>query len=271
MYDIVTITVNYKMKEKILKMLASLFKDIEKANLKIKLVVVDNASLDGIEQALAEMFPQVYCLVNSKNLGFGTANNLAMKQFEAKYYFAINPDIIFPEGERVIEKLYQFMERYPKIGLVAPKLILEDGSVQPSCLRFPAFLDQLLYRLDWQEKYLWAKKKVQYFLMSDFDHTKTSPVDWVTGAALFIRGEALRQVDYFDERYFLYFEDCDLCRKLWESGWPVYYKGDVYLYHGHERASAKIPGIKSIFKNKLTRIHLVSWLKYWLKWKKRTL
>jgi len=268
MYDIVTITVNYKMKDKILRMLESLGKDIAGAGLNIKSVVIDNASGDGIAEALREKFPGVECIVNKENLGFGAANNVAFKNFDAKYYFIVNPDIVFPAGRGVIAELYKFMEEYPRIGIVAPKLILENGEVQPSCQRFPGFWDQPLYRLEWHKKYGWAKRRVERFLMSDFNHSRVLPVDWATGAAIFIRGEALKKAGMFDERYFAYFEDCDLCRGFWEAGWPVFYKGDVFLHHGHERASAKITGLKSIFRNKLTRIHLQSWLQYWWKWQK---
>ncbi|MDP3244580.1 MAG: glycosyltransferase family 2 protein [bacterium] len=267
MYDIVTVTVNYKMKDKVLAMLRSLFSDVEGSGLKIKAVVIDNASLDGLEQELAEKFPQVECVVNSRNLGFGAANNIALRKYESKYFFLVNPDIVFPVGRKSCQKLYEFMEGQPKIGLVAPKLVLASGAVQLSCLRFPGFWDQPFYRLEFQKRYDWAKRKIDKLLMSDFNHDKVLPVDWATGAAIFIRFQALRQVGFFDERYFMYFEDCDLCRRFWEAGWPVYYKGDVALEHGYERASAKIPGVKSVFQNKLTRIHLNSLMKYWWKWR----
>lgn len=267
MYDIITITVNYKMKEKVMRMLRSLYHDIDGVGLKIESVVIDNNSLDGIEQALARDFPRAHCLINSKNIGFGSANNIAFNKFASKYYFIINPDIIFPENQQVIKRLYDFMEKYQPIGIAAPKLILENNIVQPSCMRFPAFWDQPFYRLELHKKYAKIKKQVEKLLMMDFDHDKILPVDWCTGAALFIRGSVLRQTGFFDERFFMYFEDCDLCRNFWQAGWPVYYKGDVSLFHGHERASAKIPGISSIFRNKLTRIHLYSLLKYWWKWR----
>lgn len=271
MYDIATITVNYKMKDKIVSMLESLARDVQGAGLQIQSAVVDNASSDGIEQELAKRFPQVQCLANWKNFGFGAANNVALHRFDAKYYFLINPDVTFPENQKITQALFDFMEKYPKIGLVAPKLILENSSIQPSCLRRPGFWDQPFYRLGFQKKYRWVRKRVDRLLMADFDHNRILPVDWVTGAALFIRGDVLRQIGFFDERFFMYFEDCDLCQNFWEHGWPVYYKGDVFLFHRHERASAKISGLKSIFQNELTRVHLSSLIKYWFKWRSRKL
>ncbi len=83
------------------------------------------------------------------------------------------------------------------------------------------------------------------------------------GSAMIARKEATDEVGFFDDRYFMYMEDSDWCRKMWEAGWPVYYAHDIAIYHAHARESAKIPGIfKALVKNKLARIHLQSWIKY---------
>ncbi|MEK7606684.1 MAG: glycosyltransferase family 2 protein [Patescibacteria group bacterium] len=267
MYDIVAVSVNYKMKEKILEMLRSLFLDIASTSLSVQVVVVDNASGDGIARAIAVEFPQVRCIENTENLGFGAANNLVLRAFDARYFFLINPDIVFPTGQGVFEKMFVFMEAHPKIGLTAPKLILGNGVVQYSSLRFPGFWDHPLYRLGVHDKYSWANRRVARLLMTDFNREKTLPVDWATGAALFVRAKALKHIGAFDERFFMYYEDCDLCRRFWQAGWPVYYKGDIVLSHGYERASAKVPGFKSLWQNRLTRTHFESLVKYWWKWK----
>lgn len=206
------------------------------------------------------------------NVGFGRGNNLGLKQFDAKYYFIANPDLVFLESQpRTMERLYQFMEEHPKVGIVAPRLMLPTGEIQPSCMRFPRFSDQPIYRLGWQKKYDWARKRVERLHMKDFDHTRTQPIDWATGAALFVRGAWAKEVGFFDERYFMYFEDTDLCHTFWSRGWPVYYKGDIVIQHGHERASAKVPGLKSVLLNPLTRVHIASLLKYAWKWRGQTI
>ncbi len=268
MYDIVTVTVNYKMKDKILAMLSSLFRDIAESTLKVQPVIVDNGSGDGIGETLKEFGDKVVFIDAGANVGFGRGNNLGLKQFDAKYYFIANPDLVFLENQpRTIERLYQFMEEHQKVGIVAPRLQLPMGVTQPSCMRFPRFLDQPIHRLGLHKKYDWARKRVEHLHMKDFDHTKTQPIDWATGAALFVRGAWAREIGFFDERYFMYFEDTDFCRKFWSHGWPVYYKGDVIVQHGHERASAKVPGLKSVLLNPLTRVHIKSLLQYTLKWR----
>ena len=217
MYDIITVTVNYKMKDKILAMLRSLFRDVEGSNLKVQPVIVDNDRADGLEVALSKEFgPRVIYLDAGGNVGFSHGNNMALKKFEAKYYFIANPDLVFLENQlRTVERLYELMEAHPKVGIVAPRLQLPNGETQPSCMRFPKFLDQPIHRLGLHKKYDWARHRVEHLHMKDFDHGKTQPIDWATGAALFVRGEWARQVEFFDERYFMYFEDTDLCRTFW--------------------------------------------------------
>lgn len=272
MYDIVTITVNYKMREKILAMLRSLYRDIAGSTLRIQPVVVDNASRDGIASAVTQEFsgctPKPMVIESERNGGFGYGNNIALRRFDARYYFLVNPDLVFLEEQpRTIERLHEYMEAHREIGMVAPRLLLPDGSTQPSCMRFPSFLDHPVHRLDLHRRYRWAHARVQRIHMEDVDHTATRPIDWAVSAAQFIRGSFLREVGGFDERYFMYFEDCDLCRTFWSRGWPVYYKGDTVVRHGHERASAAIPGIKSLVVNPLTRVHLKSLVQYTLKWR----
>lgn len=269
MFDIVTVTVNFHMKQKILLMLRSLFRDIQGTMLKIKPVIVDNGSDDGIQQALEQEFgDRVEFIDAGGNIGFGRGNNLGLRKFNAKYYFIANPDLVFLENQpHTTERLYQYMEGHTKIGIVAPKLVLPQGDIQPSCMRFPKFFDQPLYRLGLHEKYDWARKRVENLHMKDFNHMNTQPIDWATGAALFVRGSMMHEIGFFDERYQMYFEDCDLCREFWSRGWPVYYKGDIAIQHGHERASAKVPGIKAILFNPLTRIHIASLCKYAWKWR----
>lgn len=258
--------VNYKMKEDTARCLASLFRDSAESALRIRVVVVDNASHDDIADYLKLNFPQVRCIVLPKNIGFGGGQNAAMEAAPARYYFLVNPDIEFPADGHVLRRLFDWMEANPKVGMVGPQLLNRDGSLQYSCYRFPRFFAQPARRLGLHARYRWAARDVDEFLMKDFDHARTQPVDWIMGSAMFLRGAAIAQAGMFDERFFMYFEDCDWCRRFWESGWPVYYTHDIRLTHGHRRASAAVPGLKAVLLNPLTRIHIKSWLKYFWKW-----
>lgn len=267
MKDINIVIVNYKMKDKIDVCLTSLFRELKKSTLDVHVVVVDNNSGDGIEQLLKEKFPQVQYIAQQVNPGFGTSQNLGLKAVEAKYYFALNPDTEFHEGNNTIEKLYRFMEEHPKVGMVGPKLVYPDGSLQYSCWRFPPFL-QPFYQRTKLGKTPRGEKRVAYHHMKDFGHDKTIPVDAIMGSAMFVRREALKQVGVFDERFWMYYEDIDWSRRMWEAGWPVYYVHDAVLTHIHGRGSAAVPGVfKALVKNKLARVHVQSWLKYLWKWR----
>ncbi|MEK9158872.1 MAG: glycosyltransferase family 2 protein [Patescibacteria group bacterium] len=274
MVDIAIIIVNYKTEDDVRNLLLDLRKDLASSNLKTQVVVVDNTPGNGMWLDVKNGFPEVKYLPQDYNWGFGKSQNIGIQSVEAKYYFILNPDISFGESKNVLDELYEFMETHSKLGLIGPKLLNLDGSLQYSCFRFPSFWIPF-YRRSKAGEWRRNKKKVDKYLMKDFEHNKTQPVDWLIGSALFIRAEALRQAGPayrqaggFDENFFMYFEDCDLCRRFWEHHWPVYYYHEVSLIHRHSKASAKVQGFwQSMIKNPLTRTHIISWIKYMWKWR----
>ncbi|OGH69702.1 MAG: hypothetical protein A3C90_04875 [Candidatus Magasanikbacteria bacterium RIFCSPHIGHO2_02_FULL_51_14] len=162
------------------------------------------------------------------------------------------------------------MDAHPRIGCIGPKMLNMDSSLQYSCYRFdlPSILIKPLKQIHFDKKYRRVKKYADRLVMADYDHKRTQPVDWVLGAAMIVRKEVVDDIGWFDDRYFMYLEDCDWCRRMWDAGWPVYYVHDVEILHAHARESAKVPGIvKALLKNKLARIHLASWCKYLWKWR----
>ncbi len=266
MKDIAVIIVNYKMKAPIERCIASLMEDIKTSALSVQVVVVDNASDDGIESYLKSAYPEVRCIPLTENKGFGAAQNIGMSAVPATYYFALNPDTEFIEP-RTLQRLYEWMESHPRVGMVGPKIFYPDKTLQYSCWRFPTFWQPLFSRTTLGNKGI-GKKRADHFLMKDFSHNETRPVDALMGSAMFVRGRAIQDVGMFDERFWMYFEDIDWSRSMWEAGWPVYYVHDICIQHTHGRGSAKVSGvIQSLLKNKLTRIHVMSWLAYMWKWR----
>ena len=267
MVDINIVIVNYKMKTDIEKCLVSLYRDIENCGLDIAITVVDNNSEDEIDNFLKNIYPSVRCIMLNENVGFGQAQNRGMREIEAKYYFCLNPDTEFADGQSVMRKLYEYMEKHSKIGMVGPKVVYPDGELQNSCYRFPGFWQPIFSRTKLGQNKR-GKKINDYYLMKDFNHNETRPVDWIMGSAMFVRDEAIKKVGMFDDRFWMYAEDSDWCRRMWEANWPVYYVHDIVIRHTHGRGSAKVPGVfRALLKNKLARIHLKSWLKYMWKWK----
>lgn len=272
MKDINIVIVNYFNKEETLRAVKSIFFDLENSNFDFIVVVVDNSqNKDNIQSDLEAKFSKVKYINTGSNLGFGKANNIGFKAYSARYYFALNSDAYLEENKNTIAELINFLDRNKKIGIVGPKLKNLDNSLQHSCYRFnkSSILVKPFKHINWQKKYKKIKVNADKLLMGDFDHNETRPVDWVLGAAMVIRHEAVEKTGWFDERYFMYLEDADLCMRMWESGWPVYYLHNICVYHKYSRESSKIPGIfRALIKNKLARIHLLSWLKYMWKWRK---
>ena len=271
MKDITITLVNFHSKDDILLAVDSVLKDIAGSTLDVHVVVVDNSNnADGLRKELVKQYPHIKYINAEENIGFGRGNIQGFKDAPARYYFALNQDTVIPEGQKTIERLVSFMDANPKIGCIGPKLVNMDGSLQYACYRFDlrSILIKPLKQINWDEKYKWVKKYTDRLLMKDFDHNETRPVDWVLGAAMVVRHETVKAIGWFDKRYFMYMEDCDWCRTMWENGWPVYYVHDIIVKHRHARESARVRGIMAaLLKNKLARIHLVSWFKYLWKWR----
>lgn len=272
MADINVVIVNYLVKDDIVQALESLFLDIKDCPYTVQVTVVDNSSnQDGLKQAVEESYPQVKYIDRGENLGFGRGNNVGFQSTEARYYFALNGDTLFQPGKKTIESVVRFMDSHPKIGCIGPKLLNTDGSLQYSCYRFDitSILIKPFKQVNFDKKYKWVKKHTDHLLMMDFDHQTSRPVDWVLGAALVVRKEVVDTIGWFDEKFFMYMEDCDWCRRMWEKGLSVYYVPEISIIHRHARQSAQVPGVfKALLKNRLARIHLASWIKYIWKWRK---
>lgn len=269
--DLNVVFLNHFCKDDILQAVESAYRDRAVSLYRIQVTVVDNSeNKDGVKEALATQFPDAIYVDSGSNIGFGQGNTLGFKKVPARYYFALNRDTLIPEQSRTFDRLIEFMDAHPKIGCIGPKLVNMDGSLQHSCFRFDfsSILIKPLKQISWDKRYEWVKKRTDQLLMADFDHQETRPVDWVLGAAMVVRQEVIDHIGWFDERYFMYLEDCDWCKTMWESGWPVYYVHDIIIKHRHVRESAKVPGlVRALYKNKLARIHLISWVKYMWKWK----
>ena len=270
MFDITIVYVNYFTKQDILSAIETLVEDIKNCPYLVQITIADNSmNQDHIREAAAK-YPNVTYIDCGGNVGFGAANTIGFQQSKARYYFALNRDTLIPEQSGTITRVIKFMDAHPRIGCIGPKLLNMDGSLQYACYRFDlaSILIKPLKHLQFDKKYRAVKRFSDRYLMKDFDHESTRPVDWVLGAAMVVRHEVVEKIGWFDKRFFMYFEDCDWCRTMWEHGFPVYYVHDITIQHRHVRESAKIPGvIRALWKNKLARYHLASWCKYLAKWR----
>ena len=228
--------------------------------LHLEVLVIDNNAAAGVAAMLRREFPEVRYFAKS-NQGFGSAMNVGIKHARGKYILIFNPDIIISAG--ALEKLFHYMVANPQVGIVGPKLLNADGSLQYSCSRYHEPLVPVLRRTP-LGRLAWGRKIVERFLMQDVDHSHTLEVDWLMGSALFARSQALKQVGSFDERFFMYFEDTDLCWRFWEAGYKVVYFPGAVMVHYHRRASAD----GSIFRQLLSPLtwrHIDSAYKFFRK------
>ncbi len=264
MLDLSIVIVNYNARGLLRQCLKSLFANLQHSSqLHYKIVVVDNFSKDGSVDLVRGEFPSVRLIPLEKNLGYAKAVNIGIKSIEGEYYLILNMDTTIVQ-DGALEKLVGYMNRHTDIGLAGPKLINPNGSTQASCCTFPKFLYPL-YRRTFLRRMPFAKKAMTKFLMLDWDHQTTRDVDWVIGTGMIVRNTAIKQVGLMDERFFMYFEDVDWCRRFWNNNWKVRYIADIEIVHYYSRDSAKKLGIISIL-NKQTRVHISSWLKYIVKY-----
>ena len=250
--------VSYNCKKILEDCLKSIFLNIPKT--KCEIIVVDNKSTDKVEEMVRDKFPQVKLLINNQNMGFAAAHNKAYLESGGKYILVLNPDIIVQPNS--IEILIDFMDNNSDAGVVCPKLKNIDGSLQYSCRTFYK-LSTILFRRTLLGKIFPAHKILSEHLMSDLDHNNVMVVDWALGGSMLIRRKAVKENRIFDERFFVYFEDVDLCYRMKKNGWKVYYVPDAVMIHRHIRDSAQ----KSFNRAKFE--HLKSFIKFYLKYKGR--
>ena len=227
-----------------------------------EIVVVDNASGDGLGEFLAIKYPDVKFIAASQNDGYAAGNNLGIKAATGRYVLIMNPDITVRPGS--IDALVKFMDEHPNVGICGPKLIKPNGRVDESCYRFHRWTTPLYRRTPLGRLPIGLSENSRY-IMDDFNRLETREVDWLLGAVLMARRAALDKVGLFDEKYFLYFEDTDLCRRFWQAGYRVVYFTGSTMVHCHERASAQVLWLFGPL-NRAAREHIKSCIYYFRKW-----
>ena len=204
--------------------------------LSIETIVVDNASADGTPELVAQEFPTFKLIRNSENLGFAKANNIGILQSHGKYICLINSDVVLPRG--CLNRLLQYMEANPGVGVVGPQMLGPDGAVRRSSMRLPTLRNSLGRALAVDRSSL-LSHLLGGQMMSDFSHNQIADVEVLNGWFWMVRREALDQVGLLDERFFIYGEDLDWCHRFRKAGWRlVFYPGASALHYGGGSSSA---------------------------------
>lgn len=250
-YNITASLVLYKNGIEEVNKAISSFLDTE---LNIKLFLLDNSPEDSL-RVLSNIDSRIEYIFNGKNLGYGKANNLIISRVlsETEYHLVMNPDVYFEKG--TLEALYAFMQANEDIGLCMPRVYHYDGTEQKLCKLLPTPKDLIIRRFIPDGDY---KDKIsRIYNMWDADYDKQMDVPFLSGSFMFMRASVLAEVKGFDERFFLYCEDLDLCRRIGEISRTVYFPG-AKIYHGYQKAS--------YLNTKLMLTHSLSAIKYFNKW-----
>jgi GT2 family glycosyltransferase len=235
-FSLSVVIISFNTREVLRRCLAAL--ETEGKQLALEVFVVDNGSRDGSLEMVARDFPRIRSIHAGRNLGFAAANNLVISQVSAPYVVLLNSDAFLRPG--ALQRALQHMEYEPGTGLAGGRLIGEDGSWQPSARQFPCLLNDFLSLSGLAHRF----KKSRFWGRADrtwADPMQEAVADWVPGAFSIIRASVLRQVGAFDESFFLYYEEVDLCRRIKAAGYAVRYWPDIVVTHLGGESSKSMP------------------------------
>jgi GT2 family glycosyltransferase len=234
--DLSIVVVSWNTKEILIQCLEALAREL--ASFHAEVFVVDNASTDGSPQAVKEKFPQVKLICNEKNLGFAKANNIALRQCTGEYIGLVNSDIIVLED--CFRRMMDFAETHPEIGMLGPKILNPDGTLQHSCMGYPTLWNSFCRAFALDSFF----PKTQLFgdrLMTFWPHDAVRSVEVLNGCFWMVRKEALDRVGVLDEEFFFYGEDIDWCKRFRYAGWDVVFSPGAEAIHYGGASSSSAP------------------------------
>lgn len=252
----------YSTREKYHEVLTSLFANPPSCPFEV--IMVDNGSTDGSLDFFRERWGDkiTHYVPLEKNLGYQAGNNRGIAVSSGEYIVPLNPDITITEG--VLDGMVAYMDTHGDVAIMGPKLIYENGVVQDSYRRFMKPLDAVIKRLSFLHGIPYFKKRMTEFLLWKVDNTKIQEIDWLVGAFSIIRRSMFETIGWYDERFFLFNGDTDICRSFWKQGWKVIYNPTLFAGHRESRLSGK--GLLDFLTKKTGWIHIVDMFRYFLKW-----
>ncbi|MEA3460063.1 MAG: glycosyltransferase family 2 protein [Chloroflexota bacterium] len=242
MLDLSVVIVNWNVQELLRRCLRSVLASKHRG-VSVEVIVIDNASSDGSVEMVRDKFPQVHLIANSENLGFTGGNNQGIAESQGRYILLLNPDTeVFGDA---LATMVDYMDAHPQVGALGPMLLNPDGSVQSSRRRFPTLATALLEStiFQWWFPHNWA---VCHYYLLDRPDDEVQEVDWVTGACILLKREALDEVGPLDEDLFMYSEELDWCRRAKERGWRVVYLPTARVIHHGGKSSEQVMPFRHI-------------------------
>ncbi|MDX6745242.1 glycosyltransferase [Polaribacter sp. PL03] len=213
-----------------------------------KLFLIDNSLTNRLEEEFNH--PEIVYVFVGKNIGFGSAHNFVLPELHSQFHLVLNPDVIFSSD--VIPSLIKVLNKEPEVSFITPKVLYPNKDVQYVCRKHPTFFNLIKRKLNF------SSRKIKNNEYQNQDLEKPFHPEFIHGCFMFFKTADFKQLQGFDERYFLYMEDADLCRKIDGIGKKKLYYPKVNILHQHQKGSSK-----SI---KLFLYHLSSAFKYFFKW-----
>jgi len=254
MIDVSFIIVNWNTKDLLLECIESI--RAARKNLNIEIIVVDNASSDGSPEAVRNLSDHINIIVNNNNIGFSKANNIGMRRSHGRYMCVVNSDI--KVLNYCIEDAIGYMDNNHSIGVLGPQVLNRQMKIQYTCREYPNLWSTFCQAFGFH-RFFEKSKLFKDSFMTYFDHTSIRKVDVLSGCFLIVRKEAIQQVGFFDERFFIYGEDVDWCRRFNEAGWDVIFYPLSHVIHYGGTSSASAP---ARFNIEMLKAHF----QYWEKW-----
>ena len=211
-----------------------------------EIIVVDNRSEDGTIEMLQADFPQVRYAVEEKNEGYTRPMNRALRMGAGRYLIQLNPDTLVHPG--TFDRLDCFMEAHPQAGIVTPKVLNRDGTMQKQCRRSAARPWDTFTYFSGLSRAFPKSRRFAGYLMTYMPEDEVCEAEAVSGSFMMIRREVVAQIGYLDDMFFAYQEDSDFCFRAREAGWQVYYVPDAQIVHYGGEGGSKVQVYRSIYQ-----------------------
>jgi hypothetical protein len=242
MVDLSIVVVSWNVCDLLRRCLASL--PAGASGLSYETFVVDNASSDASVMMVRQEFPTIHLIQNEENRGFTRANNQALAVAAGRHVVLLNPDTEVEPG--AMQALVAYLDEHADVGAVGPQLIFADGSLQSSRRRFPT-LRTMFVESTVLQRWFARSATVRRFYMQDQPDDREQDVDWLVGACLMVRREAMAVAGLMDERFFMYSEETDWCLRIKQHGWRIVYVPSARIMHHEARSSDQTPVAKHVY------------------------
>lgn len=235
------IIVNFNSSDYTIKCIHSIY--ASRMAFQIRIIVVDNGSYDYPDR-IKQTFPEIDLFINKKNHGFAKAVNFGISKSTSETTILLNPDTAIYDG--FFDSAFRYMDAHKDVAVIGPQVLDNDGAIQGSARRFPNVFTSIFGRRSPLTRIFPNNPitKREFVCFNGCD--KPMDVDWVSGACMVVRKKAFEAIGGFDERFFMYWEDTDLCRRLRSKGWRIVYLPEAQIFH-HAGISSDTEPILSIF------------------------